>query len=127
MSIDDDLARFNNGLDDLFTPKPIKQPPQQLIRHQEQKVPWHKRRTRRTQSDVYSMVSSYPHHEGDRKWLVNQMQSFPYQKREPAMMEYGRRYASFIDGEHNENTKEGHARKAANTWLVDVIETISKT
>ena len=127
MSIDDDLARFNHGLDDLFKPKPINQPPQHVIRHEDQKVPWHKRRTRRTQSDVYSMVCSYPHHEGDRSWLVSQMQLLPYQKREPAMMEYARRYTELVEGEQNESTKEGHARKGANTWLVDLLANMNNT
>ncbi len=126
MSVDNDIERFNQGLDDLFDSKPIQSKTDKLIRHEEQKAPWHKKRTRRTNSDTYSMVCSYTHHEGDRRWLVAQLQTMPLSKREAAMAQYAEQYERCYQREPNLNKRDGEARRKANSWLVDLLMKISK-
>lgn len=126
MSADNDIARFNMGLDEVFKPKPITHQPDQSIRDEEQKAAWQRKRTRRTHSDVYSMVCSYSHHDGDRQWLVGQLQTLPVQKREAVMIEYAKKYEHTKTVEQNENIKEGQARRAANSWLVAFMEQHNK-
>ncbi len=124
MTLDDDLAEFNRGLNSVFQDKPIgHQQPEEVIRGEVEKVPWQQRRTKRTQSDTYSMVSSYPHHEGDRRWLVDKLACLPVVKREPAMMKYAQIYEETLQREQDENRRQGEARRASNTWLVELLET----
>lgn len=123
MTLDDDLAEFNKGLDSVFQDKPIAhQQPEQVIRDEVEKSPWQKRRTRRTHSDTHSMVMSYSHHEGDRRWLVDKLTCLPMMKREPAMMKYAQIYEEALQREQDENRRQGEARRASNTWLVELVD-----
>lgn len=123
MTLDDDLAEFNKGLDSVFQDKPIAhQQPERVIRDEVEKSAWQKRRTRRTHSDTYSMVMSYSHHEGDRRWLVDKLTCLPMMKREPAMMKYAQIYEEALQREQDENRRQGEARRGSNSWLVELVD-----
>ncbi len=123
MSLDDDLAEFNKGLGTVFKDKPIgHQQPEEVIRAEVEKSPWQKRRTKRTHSNTFSMVMSYLHHEGDRRWLVDKLTCLPLAKREPAMMRYAQIFEETLQREQDQNRKQGEARRASNTWLVELVE-----
>lgn len=122
MGVDDDIERFNRGLGDLFNNKPVTQHSYQSIKTNEQKAPWLKKRTYRTAGGLYSMICNYDHHEGDRAWLVDRLQSLPLNKREPAMAQYSKLFNQAQSNETNENVKDSTARRVANTWLVNFLD-----
>lgn len=124
MGVDDDIERFNRGLGDLFNNKPISQHTNQSIKTNEQKAPWLKKRTYRTAGGLYSMICNYDHHEGDRAWLVDRLQSLPLNKREPAMAQYSKLFNQAQSNETNENAKDSTARRVANTWLVNFLDVL---
>ena len=122
MSVDNDIERFNRGLGDLFSNKPVSQPSYQSIKTNEQKAPWLKKRTYRTAGGLYSMICNYDHHEGDRAWLVDKLQTLALNKREPVMAQYSKLFKQSRDDEAIENIKESTARRAANVWLVNFLD-----
>lgn len=121
MSVDDDIARFNRGLGDLFNNKPVSKHSHQSIKIIEQKAPWLKKRVYRTAGGLYSMICTYDHHEGDRAWLMDKLQTIPLIKRESVMAQYSKMFIQAREVEAIENIKDRTARRAANTWLLNFL------
>lgn len=122
MSIDEDIERFNRGLGDLFNTKPTDRPAYQSIKTKEQKAPWLKKRTYRVAGGLYSMVCNYDHHEGDRAWLVDKLQTLPLYKRESVMSHYSKLFQQAREMEPSENTRDSAARRSGNAWLVSYLD-----
>jgi len=122
MSVDDDIKRFNRGLGELFSNESVRQHSLHTIKTSEQKAPWLKKRTYRTAGGLHSMICNYDHHEGDRAWLVDKLQTLPLNKREPVMARYSKLFQQSRDDQAIENIKESTARRAANAWLVNFLD-----
>ena len=68
---------------------------------------------RRKPKDVYEIVESNPHHEGDKQWIANELLKLPLAKRGSVMLRYGQEYSLAEDADK---------RRKANKWLLNYIE-----
>jgi hypothetical protein len=118
-------AYINRGLGDLFNtakvesvPSAVEPLPGETNNHPVRKL---KSRRRIKPKDVYDIVASYPHHEGDKQWLADMLLRLPLAKREPVMLRYGQVYNSAQSAGAEADSQSGQARRTANACLLGYI------
>jgi len=112
-------AYINRGLDGVFNTKQVKN----TVEGTEQLSNKRLQQTRRIKpKTIYDIVDSYPHHKGDRQWLVDMLLRLPLAKRESVMLRYGQVYNSAHSAVTDDGGQAGLARRAGNEWLLGYVE-----
>jgi|DEB0MinimDraft_10_1074344.scaffolds.fasta_scaffold06904_9 hypothetical protein len=66
-------------------------------------------------------------HQHDRDWILEQINSLPVVCRNSVLKRYMDIYSKEFEMEVVEQTKEGAARKAANQYLLEIVEIGNET
>lgn len=119
-------AYINRGLSNLFNTDKVEGVPGEADHPSsddvKQVAQQGKPRRRAKPKDVYDIVASYPHHEGDKQWLAGMLLRLPLAKREPVMLRYSQVYDSAHSVGVVSSSPLGQARRVSNEWLLGFIE-----
>ena len=75
-------------------------------------------------SDLYGPIDCHPH---DKKWIYEELQKIPAVMRKGAIKKYSHAYRTAHDEHPYEISKDGAARREANTRLRMFIDKITRS